>query len=143
MSTLRLPYYQLSATALAGLRQCKQALEASPLGLPLIELVYLRISQINGCSYCLTMHADALRSRGETQQRLDALAGWHASALFSLRERAALQWAEALTALPDNHAADADYQPLATHFSAQEVSDLTFAVALMNAFNRLAVGMRQ
>lgn len=143
MSTLRLPYYQLSANALSGLRQCKQALEDSPLELPLIELVYLRISQINGCSYCLGLHADALRDRGESQQRLDALAGWHASSLFSPRERAALQWAEALTALPDNHAADADYQPLTAHFSAQEVSDLTCAIALMNAFNRLAVGMRQ
>ncbi|MFC3530611.1 carboxymuconolactone decarboxylase family protein [Vogesella facilis] len=143
MSTLRLPYYQLSPAALSGLRHCKQALEDSPLGLPLIELVYLRISQINGCSYCLGLHASALRERGESQQRLDALAGWHASALFSARERAALQWAEALTDLPGSHAADADYQPLAAHFSAQEVSDLTCAVALMNAFNRLAVGMRQ
>lgn len=143
MSSLRLPYQQLSAAALAGLRQCKQALADSPLGLPLLELVYLRISQLNGCSYCLGLHASALRERGEPQARLDALAGWHASSLFSPRERAALQWAEALTALPDTHAADADYQPLAAHFSAQEVSDLSCAIALMNAFNRLAVAMRQ
>ncbi|SCK06968.1 carboxymuconolactone decarboxylase family protein [Vogesella sp. LIG4] len=143
MSNLRLPYYQLSADALAGLRQCKQALEHSPLGLPLIELINLRISQLNGCSYCLGLHASALRERGESQQRLDALAGWHASSLFSPRERAALQWAESLTALPDSHAPDSDYLPLGEHFSAQEISDLTCAVALMNAFNRLAVGMRQ
>lgn len=143
MSNLRLPYYQLSADALTGLRQCKQVLEHSPLGLQLIELVYLRISQLNGCSYCLGLHAAALRERGESQQRLDALAGWHASSLFSPRERAALQWAESLTNLPVSHAADADYLPLAEHFSAQETSDLTFTVALMNAFNRLAVGMRQ
>ena len=143
MSTLRLPYYQLSADALAGLRQCKQALEHSPLGLQLIELVYLRISQRNGCSYCLGLHAGALRERGESQQRLDALAGWHASKLFTPRERAALQWAESLTELPTSHAPDADYLPLTAHFDEREISDLTFAIALMHAFNRLAVGMRQ
>lgn len=143
MSTLRLPYHQLSGSALAGLRQTKQALEDSPLGLPLIELVYLRVSQINGCSYCLGLHAGALRERGESQQRLDALAGWHASSLYTPRERAALHWAESLTALPDSHAAEGDYLPLAEHFSDREISDLTVAIALMNAFNRLAVGMRQ
>lgn len=143
MPQLRLPYHQLSASALAGLRQTKQVLEDSPLGLPLIELVYLRISQINGCSYCLSLHAEALRGRGESQQRLDALAGWHASGLYTPRERAALHWAESLSALPDSHAPDSDYLPLSEHFSNQEISDLTFAIALMNAFNRLAVGMRQ
>lgn len=142
MSQLRQPYFQLSAAAVAGLRQCKAALSDSPLG-PLVELVYLRISQINGCSYCLHLHAQALREQGESQKRLDHLAGWHGSALFSARERAALNWAEALTALPSNHAADTDYQALLTHFDAREISDLTLAIGLMNAFNRVAVGMRQ
>ncbi|WP_215780691.1 carboxymuconolactone decarboxylase family protein [Paludibacterium sp. B53371] len=143
MSTLRQPYYTLSPEAFAGLRQTKAALENSPLGAELIELVYLRISQINGCSYCLEMHSKALRQREVPQPKLDALAGWQASSRFSERERVALQWAESLTALPDRQAADQDYQPLLAHFSAREISDLTFAVALMNAFNRLAVGMRQ
>ncbi|MBV8046163.1 MAG: carboxymuconolactone decarboxylase family protein [Paludibacterium sp.] len=143
MSTLRQAYFTLSPDALAGLVQTKQALAQSPLGAALIELVYLRVSQINGCSYCLEMHNAALRGRDVPQAKLDALAGWHASQRFSERERAALQWAESLTLLPVSHAADADYTPLTAHFSAKEISDLTFAIALMNAFNRMAVGMRQ
>lgn len=141
--SLRQPYPQLSAAALAGLRSSKQALAAGPLGEMLIELVNLRVSQINGCSYCLQLHAAALRRLGVEQSQLDQLAGWHASSCFSERERAALQWAEALTLLPDSHAADADYLPLLPWFSAHEISDLTLVIALMNAFNRLAVGMQQ
>ncbi|TDR80209.1 carboxymuconolactone decarboxylase family protein [Paludibacterium purpuratum] len=143
MTTLRQSYFTLSPQVLAGFRQAKQALEQSPLGLELIELVYLRVSQINGCSYCLDMHSKALRQRDVPQAKLDVLAGWHSNGLFSEKERAALQWAESLTALPTSHAADADYTPLLAHFSDQEISDLTFAISLMNAFNRLGVGMRQ
>ncbi len=143
MSNTRLPYQQLSAAALQGLRSSKQALATSPIGLDLIELVYLRVSQINGCAFCLEMHAKALRGRGETQERLDALAGWHASHRFTPRERAALQWAESLTHIASTHAADADYTLLGDHFDEQEVSDLTLAIASMNALNRVAIAMRQ
>jgi len=143
MRTPRLPYHQLSAAALQGLRDAKQALADSPLGLALVELVYLRVSQINGCAFCLEMHSKALRSRGETQERLDALVGWHASGRFSLRERAALQWADSVTAIAHSHAPDADYQALMEHFDAQEISDLTIAIATMNALNRVAIAMRQ
>lgn len=140
---MRLPYHELSADVFAGLRQSKARLEASPLGLPLLELVYLRVSQINGCDYCLRLHGKALRERGEPDARLDALSHWRDSPLFSPRERAALAWAESLTHIADSRADDADYQPLAEHFSAREISDLTLATALMNAFNRVAIGMRQ
>lgn len=143
MSQLRLPYHELSEAALQGLRSVKKYLEQSILERRLLELVYLRISQINGCAFCLDMHSKALRAQGELQQRLDALAGWHASHLFSAQERAALQWAESLTHISQTHAPDADYQPLAQHFTDQEISDLTFAIANMNALNRLAIGMRQ
>jgi len=143
MNTQRLPYASLSADLLQGLRQAKTALESSSLDSALIELIYLRVSQINGCSYCLGLHASALRKRGESQQRLDALAGWHSSSLFSPRERIALQWAEALTDICHNHAADEDYEALKSHFDDKEISDLTFAISLMNAMNRLAVAMRQ
>jgi AhpD family alkylhydroperoxidase len=142
-STLRQPYAQLSPQALAGLRKTKQALADGPLGLDLLELVNLRVSQINGCAYCMGLHASALRERGEPAARLDALAGWHASALFTPRESAALGWAESLTNVASTHAADDDYAGLLPHFSAAEISDLSFTVALMNAFNRVAVGMRQ
>lgn len=140
---MRLPYPELSSKALAGLRQARQAIAAGPLDGRLLELVYLRVSQINGCAYCLGLHAESLRQQGETQARLDTLAGWQASELFSPGERAALHWAEALTGITRSHAADADYQPLTAHFDDREISDLSMAIALMNALNRIAVGMRQ
>ncbi len=141
--TLRLPYSQLSPDAYKGLIATKKALAASSLGLPLIELVYLRISQINGCAFCLEMHAKALRDGGTPQTKLDSLAGWRISAHFSEAERAALAWAESLTDIARTHAPDDVYEPLKAHFNDAQISDLTYAISLMNAFNRLAIGMRQ
>ncbi|MEG3000884.1 MAG: carboxymuconolactone decarboxylase family protein [Comamonas sp.] len=143
MSTLRLPYSTLSPAAYQGLLATKAALDHSSLGKPLIELVYLRVSQINGCAFCLEMHAKALRAGGMAQTKLDSLAGWHVSAQFDARERAALAWTESLVDVAHTHAPDADFAPLQPHFSAAEISDLSFAIALMSAFNRLAIGMRQ
>ncbi|TBU76727.1 alkylhydroperoxidase [Pseudomonas daroniae] len=143
MSTLRLPYSQLSPEAYKGLLTTKNALVASSLGLPLIELVYLRISQINGCAFCLEMHAKALRQGGIVEAKLDSLAGWRISAQFSDAERAALAWAESLTDVAQTHAPDEVFEPLKAHFDEAQISDLTFAISLMNAFNRLAIGMRQ
>ncbi|WP_330983873.1 MULTISPECIES: carboxymuconolactone decarboxylase family protein [Enterobacterales] len=142
MTTLRQPYYELSPEVYAALGQAKKALEHSELDLSVIELVYLRISQINGCAFCLEMHSKALRKRGVEQVKLDALAGWSVSHHFSDRERAALAWAEDLTDIARNRAEDEVYQPLQAYFSAREISDLTFAISLMNAFNRLAISMR-
>ncbi|MDQ7987654.1 MULTISPECIES: carboxymuconolactone decarboxylase family protein [unclassified Pseudomonas] len=143
MSTLRLPYSQLSPEAYKGLLATKQALAAGRLGLPLIELVNLRISQINGCAFCLEMHAKALRDGGTPAAKLDSLAGWRISAHFSEAERAALAWAESLTDIARTHAPDDVFEPLKAHFDDAQISDLTFAISLMNAFNRLAIGMRQ
>lgn len=143
MSDLRLPYHELSPELLQGFRQIKTALEQSPLGLPLIELVYLRISQINGCAYCLNLHSKALRERHESERRLAELAGWRVSAQFDAREKAALEWVESLTHIAATNAPDAAFEPLRRHFGDREISDLTFAVALMNGMNRLAVAMRQ
>lgn len=143
MSNLRQPYHELSQEAYSGFIQAKKALEKSALGGELIELIYLRVSQINGCAFCLEMHSSALRKRGIDQAKLDALAGWRVSHRFSERERAALAWAEDLTDIARCRAEDAVYLPLEACFSPQEVSDLTFAVSLMNAFNSLAIGMRQ
>lgn len=142
MTTLRQPYYELSPQVYAALGQAKKALEHSELDLSVIELVYLRISQINGCAFCLEMHSKALRKRGVEQVKLDALAGWRVSHHFSDRERAALAWAEDVTDIARNRAEDDVYEPLLAYFSATEISDLTFAISLMNAFNRLAVSMR-
>lgn len=143
MSTLRLPYADLSPAVYQGFIQAKTALEQSTLGTPLIDLLYLRISQINGCAFCLEMHAAALKAGGEADRRLNGLAGWRVSHRYTERERAALAWAESLTDIADGHAPDEIYTPLKDHFNDAEIADLTFAAALMNAFNRLAIGMRQ
>lgn len=142
MTALRQPYSELSPNVYAGLVQASIALEKSSLERPLLELLYLRVSQINGCAFCLEMHSKALRKSGVAQNKLDALAGWRVSAHFSDAERAALAWAESVTHIAESHAEDAVYQPLLDHFSARQISDLTFAISLMNAFNRLAVSMR-
>ncbi|MDC9596955.1 carboxymuconolactone decarboxylase family protein [Xenorhabdus anantnagensis] len=143
MNDLRLAYYNLSPELLQGFRAVKEGLEKSSLDLPLIELIYLRVSQINGCSFCLNKHSQALREHQETERRLAELAGWRVSSQFSLREKAALEWAEALTHIVTTHADDYAYFPLKDYFTDQEISDLTFAIALMNGMNRLAIGMRQ
>ena len=109
----------------------------------MIELVFLRVSQINGCAYCLEMHSKALRKSGVEQVKLDSLAGWKVSHQFTEKERAALAWAEAITLIADSNAEDDVYQPLLQFFSAEEIVDLTLAASMMNAFNRVAVGMRQ
>lgn len=142
MTTLRQPYYELSPEVYAAFVQASKALERSELDLSLIELVYLRVSQINGCAFCLEMHSKALRKQGVEQVKLDALAGWRVSQHFSDRERVALAWAEEVTDIARTRAEDAVYEPLLAYFSAKEISELTFAISLMNAFNRLAVSMR-
>ena len=142
MTTLRQPYSELSPEVYKGLVQASIALEKSELGSTLVELVYLRVSQINGCAFCLEMHSNALRKAGIAQTKLDALAGWRVSAHFSAAERAALAWAESVTDIAVSHAEDEVYLPLLEHFSARQISDLTFAISLMNAFNHPAIAMR-
>jgi AhpD family alkylhydroperoxidase len=143
MSTLRLSYWTLSPAAYQGFTATKKALGKSSLGKQLIDLVWLRMSQINGCSFCLEMHAKELRADGMPEAKQDSLAGWRVSGHFTERERAALAWTESLTHVDQTHAPDKDFEPLKAHFSDVEISDLCFAIALMSAFNRLAIGMRK
>ena len=117
-------------------------LEGCGLPVTLQELIFLRVSQINGCGYCLDMHAKALRAAGEGQQRLDCVAGWReAHGLFSAREQAALAWAEALTLVADTRQVpDAIYDAVKTQFSDRELVDLTLAICSINTWNRLNIG---
>ena len=142
MSTLRLPYNKLSPGAYQGFLESKKALEQSPLAPSMIELVNLRVSQINGCAYCTQMHSEMLRKRGVENHKIDSVAGWRVSNHFTDREKAALAWAECITHVAETAAPEEIYAPLKRHFSDVEISDLTLGTALMNAFNRLAVGMR-
>jgi AhpD family alkylhydroperoxidase len=109
----------------------------------LSDLIKLRVSQINGCAYCLDMHVRDLRKQGEGWQRINSLATWREVSFFSERERAALDWAETLTRLPGHHEArDAEFEALKAHFSELEIVELSIAIAQINAWNRMGVGMR-
>ena len=143
MKNLRLKYFDLSPELMSGFRAVKVALEKSAVGQKLIELVYLRVSQINGCAYCLNLHTNSLLKDGETQRRIAEVAGWRVSDQFSENERAALNWAEQLTNISTSHADDEAFEALKKVFNDKEISDLTFAISLMNGMNRLAISMRQ
>ncbi|MDU3933370.1 MAG: carboxymuconolactone decarboxylase family protein, partial [Serratia liquefaciens] len=119
------------------------ALEKGALDKATIELMFMRVSQINGCAYCLDMHGKALRESGVDNAKLDQLAGWRVSHAFSDRERSALEWADSVTLIAATGAPDSAFEALQTHFSEAEIADLTFAISIMNAFNRLAISMRQ
>ena len=105
-------------------------------------LVKIRASQINGCTFCLHMHSAEAMKLGETPARLLLLDAWRESALYSARERAALAWTEALTRIAETHAPDDVYQEVQEHFSQDEIVALSIAIAMINAFNRLAIGAR-
>ncbi|QYY34216.1 carboxymuconolactone decarboxylase family protein (plasmid) [Cupriavidus pinatubonensis] len=110
----------------------------------LVELVFLRISQINGCAYCLDMHTGDLAKKGVKLEKLALVQAWHeAGKLFSDRERAALAWAESVTLVADTHVPDDAFEAAVAVFSEKELADLTMAISLMNAFNRLAISFRR
>jgi AhpD family alkylhydroperoxidase len=116
--------------------------ETSGLDRKLLELVKIRASQINGCAYCIDMHTKDARAAGETEQRIYALSAWRETPFFTDRERAALEWTEAVTRIADTHAPDEVYDDVRQHFDEQELVTLTFAVVVINAWNRLAVPFR-
>ena len=109
---------------------------------PLVHLIKLRASQINECAYCIDMHWKDLRALGETEQRLYGLDAWRESPYYTDRERAALMWTEAVTLVAGGQVDDLVYDAVKPHFSEQELADLTFAVATINAWNRLSISAR-
>lgn len=117
-------------------------LAKSPLEKPLLHLIEYRVSQINGCAYCLDMHSKDLRVGGETEQRIYCLSAWREMNLYTARERAALAWAEAVTVLKENEVPDDVYNEARQHFSEEELVDLTLAVAVINSWNRINVAFR-
>lgn len=108
----------------------------------LVELVRNRVSQINGCAFCLDMHTKALRKLGETEQRIYLLSAWRETPLYTERERAALAWAEAVTRLAGGNVADDVYDQVRAQFSDHELAHLTFVTTTINAWNRLAIAFR-
>lgn len=139
----RIDYAKASPDGYKAFGAVYVTLQKSGLPKELIDLVYLRVSQINGCAFCIDMHTRDLRKSGVTVEKLTLLPVWRDSGeVFSVRERVALAWAEAVTRIADTHAPDADYEAAAVEFNAKELADLTYAIGLMNAFNRFGIAFR-
>lgn len=120
----------------------KYARESS-LETPLLELVRLRASQINGCAFCIDMHTKDARAHRETEQRLYTLSVWREAPFFSARERAALEWTEAVTEIATSHVPDQVYERARSEFDEVELVNLTMAIIAINGWNRLAISFRQ
>jgi AhpD family alkylhydroperoxidase len=118
------------------------AIEAGGLDHKLLHLVMMRASQINGCAYCLDMHSKDARAEGETEQRLYSLDAWREAPFYSDRERAALEWTEAVTLVASTGIPDSAYEAVRAQFSEDEIRTLTLAVAMINTWNRLNIAFR-
>ncbi len=139
----RLDYTAISPAGVKALGGVYGYILQSGLAGPLVNLVYLRVSQINGCAYCIDMHSRDLLKGGLDVEKLVLVAAWReAGSLFDVRERAALAWAETVTRVSDTTIPDAEFQAASTVFPEKELVDLTIAIGLMNTYNRLAIGFR-
>lgn len=138
----RMNYFAKEPKLLGAVSALEKAVQESGFDRKLLHLVKLRASQINGCAYCVDMHVKEARHDGETEQRIHLISAWRESPLYSERERAALEWTEALTLLPQSRADDQFYDPLKAYFSDVEIVQLTVLIGTINVWNRLAVGFR-
>ena len=139
----RLNFYKVSPDAMKALGGLEQHIARSGLEKPLVELVRLRASQINGCAYCVDLHSADASKAGESLRRLATLSVWSETPFFSDRERAALAWTEALTRVADTHVPDAVWEQIRPHFTPEEVVDLTLLVSTINTWNRFAIAFRK
>jgi AhpD family alkylhydroperoxidase len=138
----RINYAQAAPGVYEAMDALDQYLARCGLERALLYLVQLRASQINGCAYCLDMHWKDLRAVGENEQRLYSLDAWRETPYYSERERAALAWAEAVTLVAEGQVPQRDYEDVRPYFSEKELSDLTLAIATINAWNRLSIAAR-
>jgi AhpD family alkylhydroperoxidase len=138
----RIDYMKFAGGGVRAMLGLEKYLQDCSLEEKLLHLIKLRASQINGCAYCLDMHWKDLRAIGESEQRLYALDAWEESPFYSDRERAALEWTEAVTRFSEEHVPDEVYECVRKQFSEQELADLTLAVATINAWNRLSIAGR-
>lgn len=141
MST-RLNYAKQSPAFFKSYSAFSMALKESSIEPAIHDLVQTRVSQLNGCAFCVDMHVKEAKIHGERELRLYHLPIWHESPLFNARERAALAWAEALTRLTQDEISDALYEATRAVFSEQELADLTFEIIAINGWNRLGVAFR-
>ncbi|HKP46290.1 MAG TPA: carboxymuconolactone decarboxylase family protein [Pyrinomonadaceae bacterium] len=138
----RLNYMEVDPKLVHAMFGLGGAVAKSGLETSLIDLINFRVSQMNGCAYCLDMHSKDLRAAGETEQRLYLLEAWRESPFYSDRERAALAWAEAVTLLTNKEVPDAVYEQARAQFNEHELAMLTLAVVAINSWNRLNIAFR-
>jgi len=139
----RASYQKVAPDVFQGMLALSATVQKSGLPAGLVDLVNLRVSQINGCAYCLDMHSKDLRARGETEQRIYMLSAWREVAdLYNARERAALAWAEAVTRLTHQEVPDEVYDQVRSEFSEKELAQLTLSIVAINGWNRLNVAFR-
>ncbi|HEY1686523.1 MAG TPA: carboxymuconolactone decarboxylase family protein [Tepidisphaeraceae bacterium] len=138
----RINPFTASPNGYKALACVEQYLAQSSIEKMLLHLIKLRASQINGCAFCIDMHWKDLRAGGETEQRMYGLDAWRESPYYTDRERAALAWTEAVTLIREGHVEDAVYDEVRKAFSEKELTDLTIAIGLINAWNRLAISLR-
>ncbi len=138
----RLDYKAASPGTVEAMRSMGEYVKKCGLEEALLELVKIRASQINGCAHCLDMHTKDARAKGETEQRLYLVAAWREAPVFTERERAALEWTEAITRIDQGHVPDDVYQTASKYFTEKELVDLTLAVVLINGYNRLNIAFR-
>jgi AhpD family alkylhydroperoxidase len=138
----RIDYSKQHPYSLKGMLELEKYVAASGLERTTYELVKLRASQINGCAYCIDMHTKDARRAGETEQRLYTLSVWRETAFFSERERAALEWTEALTRIADNEVSDELYDKVRKQFDEKDLMALTMAIIAINGWNRLAISLK-
>ena len=137
MTQARIPFFQLAPANLQAMIALSGSVKKSSLGARLVELINLRVSQINGCGVCVDMHWRDLMKQEVPPRHLNAIAGWREApaSFFTERERAALNWAEAANALPHKHPSDADFALLKSHFSDSEIAEISYAIATIRAWN--------
>ena len=138
----RIDYNTVDPKATEAMLKLEAHVLRSGLERPLLELVKMRASQINGCAFCLDMHSKDARAAGETEQRLYLLDAWEEAPFYTERERAALLWTETLTRISENHAPDHVYEEVHKQFSDAEMVALSIAIVAINGWNRLAIGFR-
>src|SRR3954454_21648695 len=138
----RMEYWKVAPVAFKAMSSLEAYLHDCGLDKALLHMVKLRASQMNGCAYCIDMHWKDARAAGETEQRLYGLAAWREAPYYTDKERAALEWTEALTFIADGHAPDSVFDSVRSQLSEREIIDLTLAAAQINAWNRLAIATR-
>lgn len=138
----RIPFFQLAQANLHAMIALSGTVKKSSLGARLVELINLRVSQINGCGVCIDMHWRDLIKQEANPRHLNAIAGWREAPFFSERERAALNWAEAVNAIPHRHPGDDDFALLQQHFTDNEIAEISYAIAVIKGWNTINASLR-